>query len=207
MQKVERLGELDCTIVDQLSTDQSPELVVVLCHGFGAPATDLVSLGDYLLSGYPEFQEKVRFVFPGAPLRLDAQGMPGGRAWWPLDMEKLQRAMQGNEIRDLRNDCPEQLSSRRSELISTIDAIQSQTGLGSDRIILGGFSQGAMLTTDVALHLPSSPAGLCIWSGTLLCESVWRQLASQRAGLPFFNRTGGLIPFSPFKLQSGYETS
>ena len=33
-----RLGELDCQVVDALPEGATPELVVVLCHGLGAPA-------------------------------------------------------------------------------------------------------------------------------------------------------------------------
>ena len=40
------------------------------------------------------------------------------------------------------------------------------------RLVLGGFSQGAMLSLDVALHRDVAPAGLVLMSGTLLAESV-----------------------------------
>src|SRR4051812_9883368 len=56
--------------------------VVVLLHGYGAPGTDLVSLGRELA-----VPSDVRFVFPEGPLDL---GFGGARAWWPIDMARLQ---------------------------------------------------------------------------------------------------------------------
>ena len=72
------LGELNCHVVEYAGT--KPEVVVVLCHGFGAPGTDLVSIGDEMLSARSQFQGRVRFYFPHAPLSLGG-GMAGGRAW------------------------------------------------------------------------------------------------------------------------------
>ena len=60
--------------------------VVVLLHGFGAPGDDLASLWRVLRA-----PTGTRFVFPEAPLSLEAMGMPGARAWWMIDMMRLQR--------------------------------------------------------------------------------------------------------------------
>ena len=43
--KTEKIGGLNCTIVDALPAGKAPTQIVVLCHGFGAPGTDLVPLG------------------------------------------------------------------------------------------------------------------------------------------------------------------
>ena len=63
-----KLGELDCQVVDALAPGSPPELAVILCHGYGAPATDLVPLAAELLTLRPELARHTRFVFPGAPL-------------------------------------------------------------------------------------------------------------------------------------------
>ncbi|GIS63435.1 MAG: hypothetical protein CM1200mP2_56600 [Planctomycetaceae bacterium] len=41
----------------------------------------------------PELIGRTRLIFPAAPLSLDEVGMPGGRAWWHLDLEALNNAM------------------------------------------------------------------------------------------------------------------
>lgn len=198
MSRNETVGPLECTIIDQIPEGQSPELLVVLCHGYGAPSTDLVPIGQEVLNRNPEFNDKVRFVFPGAPLSLDSQGMMGGRAWWPLDMEKLQLAIMENRIRDLRNDFPEELPKRREELTEVLEILKADSGLSWDRIVLGGFSQGSMLATDVALHLGDQLAGLCIWSGTLLCEENWKKIAPSKKGMKVFQSHGRFDQILPF---------
>jgi phospholipase/carboxylesterase len=63
-------------------------------------------------------------------------------------------------------------------------------GLASNRIVLGGFSQGSMLATDVALRMPSGPGGLCILSGALVNETQWRELAPKHSPLAILQSHG-----------------
>ena len=64
----------------------------MLCHGYGAPASDLVRLAPELLRAAPRLAEGVRFVFPEAPQSLAELGMPGSRAWFPCPTEALHGA-------------------------------------------------------------------------------------------------------------------
>ena len=192
-------GGLSSVLVDQIPQGEKPELVVIICHGFGAPGTDLVSIGSELLQLNPELAGRIRFVFPAAPLSLDDIGMFGGRAWWHLDIERLTRAIETGELRDLRNDLPEDLPRARQMLQSLIEEVQEATGLPTSRLVLGGFSQGSMLATDVALRLPEAPAALCIWSGALMCESIWRELAANRGTLAVLQSHGRQDPILPFQ--------
>lgn len=195
-QSTTQLGQLNCIIVD--ASDGEPELVVVLCHGFGAPGTDLVGLGEYIVQLDPSLNGRVRFVFPAAPLSLEEMGMPGARAWWPLDMVKLQTAMATGEFRDLRNDEPPELPNARDMLLGLLAELETQWNVPIGRVVLGGFSQGSMLATDVTLRLPTPPAALCVWSGTLLSESAWRELAAQHPGVPVFQSHGRQDTILPF---------
>lgn len=195
--RTEKLGGLQCRIVQPPGAPQ-PELVVILCHGFGAPATDLVPVAGELARMMGSAADRVSFVFPGAPLALDDYGLPGGRAWWPIDMVKLQAAVQFGEIRDLRRESPPLLPPARDLLTRLIHALSGLLSLPVQRMVLGGFSQGSMLATDVSLRLPASPAGLLVWSGTLLCEPDWAQLAPARSGMPVLLSHGGSDPLLPF---------
>lgn len=189
-------GGLECQVVD--GAEGSPELVVVLCHGFGAPGTDLVGLGPELLHLAPELKGRVRFVFPAAPLAPPDLAMYGGRAWWPLDVNRLLVAIETGQTRFLCEMVPEGLAAAREKLNGLIDEVGRQTGLPIARFVLGGFSQGAMLATDVMLRLPESPAGLCVFSGTLLCESEWRPLAERRGPLKVLQSHGYQDQILPF---------
>ncbi len=193
------LGGLACQTVDNLPAGSGPKLLVVLCHGFGAPGTDLVPLGAELIRMKPELANDVRFIFPAAPLSMEEMGMSGARAWWHLDVTKLAIATETGQFRDLRNDNPDGLSDSRDMLLNLIGELQKQTGLPMSRIVLGGFSQGSMLATDVMLRLPEKPAGLCVFSGTLLNESEWRELAPKRGNLPVLPSHGHQDPILPYQ--------
>lgn len=192
------LGRLTCRVIDDLPAGKPPEFIVVLCHGYGAPGTDLVPFGPELLEHSPALAERVQFLFPEAPLDLEDMGMPGGRAWWHLNMRKLQMAVATGEIRDLRAEQPEGLEFARQRLLALIAEWSEQTGIPLSRFVLGGFSQGAMLATDVALHLDETPGGLIVLSGTLLNEAVWRKLAPRRAGLSVLQSHGKDDPLLPY---------
>jgi phospholipase/carboxylesterase len=193
-----RLGGLPCLVVDALPAGTSPALGVVLCHGFGAPGNDLAALGPELIRMEPQLAPSVRFYFPEGPLSLDSLGMYGGRAWWLLNVEQLVAAVERGEFRDLRNDHPAGLQEARELLTSCLDAICETDGLPAERLVLGGFSQGSMLATDVALRLPGRPAGLCVLSGTLLCEDQWRELILRRGPLPVLQSHGRQDQILPF---------
>lgn len=168
----------------------APSAAVILCHGFGAPGDDLVPLHDELLRLEPRLAS-TRFYFPAAPLALPGPGF-GGRAWWMIDVEALMAAEHATAEarRAFTQTEPEGMAAARRALRKLVDEVATGDGLPMNRVTLGGFSQGAMLATDVALRLDEAPAGLVILSGTLLLEPVWRARATARAGLPVFQSHG-----------------
>lgn len=166
--------------------------VVVLLHGFGAPGDDLVPLGAAL--GLPR---DVRFVFPAAPLSF-SMGFGESRAWWMIDMERLQRAMMLGQARDLSGEDPEGLAPARERLVALLDDAERLLGAAPERTVLGGFSQGAMLSCDVALRTGRPLAGLVLLSGTLLAASAWQPRMAARAGLRVFMSHGRQDPLLPF---------
>lgn len=177
----EQIGGLNC-IVTGPDDAEPPAVVVILCHGFGAPGNDLAPLGSVLANRLGDTAETIQFVFPAAPLSLDSYGIPGGRAWWPIDMVKLQMAMAVGEFRELRTESPELLPEMNGLLTELVDRVCERTGLPKSKVVLGGFSQGSMLSTDVALRMPERIGGLVVWSGTLLNEAAWRAAASTGPG-------------------------
>lgn len=194
--QVEKHGPLNVRIVggdDGRGGGNGP--AVVLLHGFGATGTDLVPLANYI-----DAPAGTRFVFPEAPLSLDMMfGMPA-RAWWMIDMERIQRAMMTGQTRDLTKDVPEGLVEAREMLGGCLDALQDRLGVGDEKMIIGGFSQGAMLTTDLTLRTNRKFAGLLVLSGTLLAENEWLPLMPKREGLPVFQSHGRADPILPFAI-------
>lgn len=192
----ETICGLNCHVADALADGTSPRCIVVLCHGYGAPGTDLVPLGQMLLR-QPKMAASVQFLFPEAPLTLEDLGMPDGRAWWPIDMMRLQMAAALGTFRELRKDCPVELPAAREMLLGLIRSWSDRTGVPVNRFVLGGFSQGSMLATDVTLQLDENPAGLVILSGTLLNEDVWRDRAPRHKTLRVLQSHGTHDPILP----------
>jgi phospholipase/carboxylesterase len=64
--------------------------------------------------------------------------------------------------------------------------------------LVGGFSQGAMLTCDLIMRTALPFAGLIQLSGSLLARQDWRPLVGKRAGLPVFQSHGTQDPILPY---------
>jgi phospholipase/carboxylesterase len=193
-------GGLTSYLAHDLPAGQSPSLAVVLCHGFGAPGTDLVGLAQPLLTMQAALGQRVAFLFPAALLDLAERGMQGGRAWWWVDLERLIYGRTPDVLDHFRRACPPELPAARAALTALLTDAGKHFGLTTDRFVLGGFSQGAMLAIDVALRLPAAPASLCVFSGGLINEEEWRTLARSRSGLVVLQSHGRQDSILPFPL-------
>jgi phospholipase/carboxylesterase len=191
---MQELGGLECRLLEP----RGPiDRAVVLCHGFGAPGDNLVSIGHEMAS-QAGASDSTLFVFPAAPLSLAPVGLSHSRAWWLFDfMRMAQRGAEG-ALEVLRREVPEGLGPARRKMTALLDQLSRERRLPMGRIVLGGFSQGAMLATDVGLRLDEAPFALCIFSGSLICEDDWRRRAPRRAGLPVLQSHGHRDPLLPY---------
>lgn len=198
------IAGLDVVVVQDRAG--SPDGVVVLCHGFGAPGTDLVGLAEALVELEPALSG-VRFVFPAAPLQLGEAGFGDSRAWWMIDFDVIAKLRTGSPeaLREFRKQEPAGMASARRALHALVDEVVNTSGLGFSKLVLGGFSQGAMLATDLTLRLEEAPSGLAVLSGTLLTEDVWRAKAKLRSGLPVFQSHGRFDEVLPFAASRSLE--
>jgi phospholipase/carboxylesterase len=164
---------------------------VILLHGFGAPGDDLVAL-----AGAVDVPAALRYVFPAAPLELP--GLYGdSRAWWMLDLARIERMAVGGAADDDRSDeVPDGLAPAR-ELVDAL--VGEAVAAGASKVVLGGFSQGAMLALDVALHSAHPIAGLALMSGTRINAAAWRARLDRVRGVPVMmshGRGDQLLPFA-----------
>jgi phospholipase/carboxylesterase len=168
---------------------------IVMCHGFGAPGDDLVALWRATDVG-----RDVRWFFPEAPLSLEAMFGAGARAWWLIDMARLDEAIRTGRRDELAETTPEGLPEARAALEGCLAALERDARIVRARTVLGGFSQGAMLTTEVSLFAREPYAALVILSGTLLCRDRWKEAAQKAAPSLHVAMTHGrrdpLLPFS-----------
>lgn len=188
--KIEQLGGLRVRLTggtDGRGGGDGP--VVVLLHGWGAPGDDLVPLGSEI-----DAPPGTRYVFPEAPLSLQ-MGFGESRGWWMLDIEKRQREIAAGRARNLSREVPTGLAESRAKVIALLDELERR--LGAKQIVLGGFSQGAMLACDVALHTGKPLAALVMLSGTLLAADEWTSLMPKRKGLRVFQSHGSIDQLLP----------
>ncbi|MCY2976365.1 MAG: lysophospholipase [Planctomycetota bacterium] len=173
---------------------------LLLCHGFGASAEDLFGLAEPLVSLFEQQSRKPLMVFPEAPIDMSDFGMEGGRAWWPLNMAKLLAMAQSNNFDSIRNEEPPGLDYARTSLLDAIDAMTERFGLSTRNLILGGFSQGAMLAADIAIRgLKTPPQRLVLFSGAMICQTAWTANADALAETVVFQSHGLQDPVLPIQ--------
>ncbi len=194
-----RLGALDCVLVPSRGPTRR---LLVLMHGFGAPGDDLVGLASELGD-----LDDTTVVFPAAPHTfVELYGAPpfmDARAWWKLDLEAIERARRSGGLRDLTRERPAGLDAARALVVELLTALRARypetAGSPPLPIVLGGFSQGAMLATDAALREPGLVSALVVLSGSLLCESEWTPLFPGLAPARVFQSHGtedDILPYA-----------
>ncbi len=120
-----------------------PQGALVLLHGRGADEYDLVPLFDAV-----DPDRRLVGVTPGAPLRLP----PGGRHWYRLH--------------EIGRPDPATFASALDLVGPWLDGLPDALGVPWERIVLGGFSQGAVMTYALGLGRGRPrPAGLIALSG------------------------------------------
>ncbi|QDU25672.1 putative hydrolase [Anatilimnocola aggregata] len=188
-------GGLDCIVVR--SPNQPPRLAVILCHGFGASGEDLAGLAEPILERCGDRHEEIAIVFPAAPLSLEEQGMPGGRAWWWIDLERLLNLPTPETLQRFRRDRPAGMTEATNKVSQLVAELRSEWKLTAAQIVVGGFSQGSMVATDTALSLVEAPAALIIYSGSLVSETDWVPRMPQLVGTKVLQSHGRRDPILP----------
>jgi phospholipase/carboxylesterase len=128
---------------------ETPRRLVVLLHGVGADGNDLIALAPYFRALMPN----ALVVAPNAPEPFDMA--PFGFQWFSIrDLEAAPR------LDGVRRAAP--------ILNGFIDAELARLGLADDKLILCGFSQGAMMALHVALRRAKPVEALISHSGMLI---------------------------------------
>ncbi len=153
----------------------TPDGALVLLHGRGADEHDLHPLLDVL-----DPERRLVGLTPGAPLLLP----PGGRHWYVLRRV-------GFPDRDT-------FHATLGDLGPWLDAWLAERGIGWERTVLGGFSQGAVMSHALALSPGRpAPAGLLALSGFVPTVEGWAPDLAARAGLPVTIAHGRRDPIIP----------
>jgi len=140
----------------------TPAGALVLMHGRGADELDLVPLLDIL-----DPEQRLVGLVPRGPLALP----PGGAHWYA--------------VREIGYPDPETFLPTFEQASEWLDATLAELGVGPDETVLGGFSQGAVMS--YALGLAASrprPAGILAMSGFIPTVEGFEPDSVSRAGLP-----------------------
>ena len=131
--------------------------LLVLMHGVGSNAQDLFGLAEYVPPPY-----HVLSLEAPNPMGQDAF------AWFMFSV-----AADGSRTID---EAQEQRS--RALVAQTVAAASAQLGVPAERVIVGGFSQGGIMSLSLLLTQPELLHGICVWHSRLLPEVLPLQAPS-----------------------------
>lgn len=168
--------------------DGAPTLV--LLHGYGSSAEQWLPFTQTI-----RWPSTGRFVFPQAPEpTLPPDGPVDGRGWWRLDLASHIPA--AHSIPDLSTARPAGLKAAAA-LVE--DTLRDRRAVPHGAVVLGGYSQGAMVASEVAFRSRVRLSGVVLLSATLVDEASWEQHFRERRNLPVFlahGRTDSVLSFA-----------
>lgn len=115
------------------------EGVVIPLHGRGATAEDILSVADAMNA------DSLAYLAPQA----------AGYAWYPNSF-----------LADRESNEPYLTSALKK--VESVVQIALDAGITRDKIVIGGFSQGACLSTEFVATHPARYAGMIAWTGGLI---------------------------------------
>ncbi len=153
-------GGLDYLVVEPDGFDDGREYpAVFLLHGYGSNMRDLAGLSPIIS------RDSYLYVCPNAPVWMDRPGMRGF-AWWESESDDHGPALEF--------------------LSAVVERTHEQYRVLPGRSVLGGFSQGAMLTYEFGLPRPDIFAGLIALSGHIVDEGRLRSSLPRGRGQSIF---------------------
>jgi phospholipase/carboxylesterase len=152
--------------------ESTPAGAIVLTHGRGADPHDLEPLLELL-----DPDRRLLGIFPSGPLLLP----PAGHHWYIVRQV-------GSPDRDT-------FLPTFEELASHLESVLSEHGLGWDTTVLGGFSQGAVMSYALALAAARPrPAAVLAFSGFIPSVEGFDLALADRTVLPVSISHGTLDP-------------
>jgi len=126
---------------------------VIFLHGLGADGHDFEPVVPMLGT------RDVRFVFPHAPsLPVTINGGWVMPAWYDIRSLAFDHAAREDETH---------IAESAQRIVALVEREKAR-GIPADRIVLGGFSQGAAMALHVGLRYPETLAGILALSGYLV---------------------------------------
>ena len=135
--------------------------IVVFLHGYGANGADLLGLAAPLAEHLPD----TLFVAPDAPEAC--AGAPMGYQWFPIpwiDGASEEESMRG-------------MQAAEEDLNAFLNALMVDEDVLPEQVVLFGFSQGTMMSLQIAPRREDAVAGIVAFSGRLLAPELLKDEA------------------------------
>ena len=161
---------------------------LVLLHGYGSNAGDWLQFEHKL-----QLPQNGRLVFPQGPLR----GPNGARGWWWLNIEG--HVPPGERYPDFSTANPGGIKVASRLVRKLLTSVPGP-------IVLGGFSQGAMLSAEIAFQTDQDLAALVLIGGTTVNEAGWVERFPGRRAMPIFIAHGRHDPVLPFATMERFQS-
>lgn len=157
---------------------------VVFLHGYGADGPDLLGLAEPL----SRFLPGTAFHAPNAPERC--VNNPMGYQWFPIPW------MDGSTEAQARNS----LMQSAADLDAYLDGVLKAEGLGPDRMVVIGFSQGTMMALHVVPRRAAPIAGIVGISGRLLGPELLGEVRVRPPVLLIHGDQDPVVPYGEMAL-------
>jgi len=145
----------------EIESDRPP--LLALLHGVGSNEHDLFGL-------VPHLDPRFFIASFKAPFAIG----PGANAWFAVDFTPA------GPVHD-----PAMAAQSREAIVASLSRLVDEHGLDPAKVLLCGFSQGAIMSTYVALTRPEAVAGIAAMSGRVLPEATTERATDDRLlGLP-----------------------
>ena len=139
---------LNTTILNP-SSKEKPKNAVILCHGYGGDGKDISLLASYWRTYLPD----TLFVCPDAPERCAVSGT--GFQWFDLMDQTKDQVLVKSLVAEIK-------------LNLLIDEVMNNNNLKAEKVAIGGFSQGCMISLQTGIKRKDKINSIIGYSGKII---------------------------------------
>jgi phospholipase/carboxylesterase len=139
---------LNTTILNPLSKEK-PKNAVILCHGYGGDGKDISLLASYWRTYLPD----TLFVCPDAPERCAVSN--SGFQWFDLMDQTRDQVLVKSLVAEIK-------------LNNLIDEVIKTNNLTGEKVVIGGFSQGSMISLQTGIKRKDKINSIIGYSGKII---------------------------------------
>ena len=171
--------------VFEKSYSNNPKYLVVLLHGYGANARDLIELADFFNEALPNSH----FVAPNAIENWEG-GFPDAYQWFSLSNGITRKSFE---------ETAKYIKSSNQKLKEFIDHKLEELNIESQNLFIIGFSQGAMMAKYQGLINDTKIAGVVGFSGRLILPELTGEEINSKPNICLIHgKDDDVVEFSNF---------